>query len=206
MKIIIIYFILILNFLSSNNLFADDELISRIKKSYTNIKDIKGVFLQTSKIAELKREMKFEGMFFIKIPKKIFWKYGHKDSEEVYINNDEMIIYQKKLKQAIRKKYDENAFGQIPIIFLHGLKDVEKDYSFEEKKGVLRLIPKFSESNIKNVDIYPDRGSFPIGKFIILDKNNNEIEIVIKDVMINVNLDDNIFVFTPPEGVNIIDY
>ncbi len=199
-----IIFILFLLFSLTTNVYAADGIIAMIKERYRSIRDMKGVFVQRSKIKDMDREMKYRGDFYIKIPNKMFWKY-EENEQQVYINNKKVIIYQKKQNQAIKKEFDERNFGNLPVVLLSGFKDIERDYDFIEKKGFVRLTPQILLTGIKYIDIYPASGNFPIERFIVVDKRKNEIEVIIKDVEINQDINDSLFIFRPPEGVNMIE-
>lgn len=181
------------------------ELLSEIRDSYASIKDVKGSFSQVSKIRELDKKMSFSGVFSIKIPKKMYWRYDGTDLQEVYVNADTITVYQKKLSQAIRRQFNENTLGQTPIALLSGLKDVDKDYNVKEFDGYVRLTPKGDFLNIKYFDLYPSSGKFPIGKIVLTDKNGNEIEITLRDVRLNTGIKDGTFTFEPPKGVTLVD-
>jgi outer membrane lipoprotein carrier protein len=183
-----------------------DGPLARIKDGYAAIKDLKGSFVQTSKLKDLKKEMTFKGTFFIKIPGKMHWRYEETGKEEqVFINGPEIIVYQKKQGQAIRRKSDENTIAQTPIALLSGLKNIDTLYDAFERDEHVRFVPKNVHYNITHFDVFVARGDFPVGKLVAYDKKGNEIEIVFKDVKINTGVPDSTFVFTPPAGVKVVD-
>ena len=79
-----------------------DKKIQNIQKAYENVADIKGSFLQKSYIKDLKRTDTYKGQFFIKIPMRMKWEYTGEVAQEVFIDNDEIIIYQKKERQVYK--------------------------------------------------------------------------------------------------------
>ncbi|MBF0537175.1 MAG: outer-membrane lipoprotein carrier protein LolA [Nitrospirae bacterium] len=184
---------------------AKGKFLSRVKEAYSTLKDIKGKFKQTSRLKDLGKEMNFNGEFFIKIPNRLFWYYEGDQVQEVYVNDNVLIVYQKKLSQAIRTHYDAQTMGHSPIALLSGLKDVEKNYDITENNGVLRLVPKKEFNNMKHFDIYPSEGGFPIKKIVVSDVKDNEIEITLNDVRLNTNIIDETFTFTPPKDTKIVD-
>jgi len=198
---------------AATNSGAHDGPLARIKGGYAAIKDLKGGFVQTSKLKDLKKEMTFKGTFFIKIPGKMHWRYEETEKEEqVFINGPEIIVYQKKQGQAIRRKSDENTIAQTPIALLGGLKDIEKLYDAFEKKDAgggtpdyVRFVPKNLHYNITHFDVFVAGGDFPVGKLTAYDRKGNEIEIVFKGVKVNTGVPDSTFVFTPPAGVKMVD-
>jgi outer membrane lipoprotein-sorting protein len=182
-----------------------DEII-KIQKAYEHIKDISGSFVQKSYINDLNRTDTFKGQFFIKMPMKMKWVYKGEDLQEVIINNDEIIIYQKKEKQSFRSKFDRETYGQAPIALLSGFGEIQEEFSISKKNGRLLLKPKKPIGSIVSIELVYSEGEFPISSFTINDSYSNRIEIALKDVKINTRLKDKIFEFSLSEGISVFEY
>ncbi|MEO5360813.1 MAG: outer-membrane lipoprotein carrier protein LolA [Nitrospirota bacterium] len=185
---------------------ASGPIFTKIKSAYDSFKDISGKFLQVSNIKELNKEMSYEGTFRIKPPSRMSWRYEGEDEQEVYINDDELLVYKKKHNQAMRSKIEEAAIAQTPLALLRGLKNIENNYDITEKNNIMRLTPKNTGQNVKYFDVYPSKdAAFPIKKIVFYDKNDNTIELTLLGVKTNIGLSSEIFQFTPPDGTTIID-
>jgi outer membrane lipoprotein-sorting protein len=189
----------------SISISSAEEDIARIQKAYENIKDIRGSFIQKSHIKDLKRTDTYEGRFFIKRPMKMKWEYKGEMPQEVLINNDEIIIYQKKEKQAFRGKFDRDIYGQAPIALLSGFGEIQEEFSVSNKKGKLLLKPKRPMGGIVSIEIEPSEGEFPISSFTINDSHSNRVEIMLDDVKINTSLKDRLFDPSLPKDVPIYE-
>jgi len=191
---------------------AEDE-VARIQKAYEKIKDLKGHFVQKSYIKDLKRTDTYTGQFFIK-SQKMRWEYGGDKPQIIYITGDDIIIYQKKEKQAFKTKFDRATYGQAPIALLGGFGDIKKEFDItikrEEKRqnAEIRLLlkPKAPMGNIALLELTLSKEEFPIESLSVIDTLSNRIEIYLKDVKINTAIKDNIFEFKPPEGVSIFQH
>ncbi|MBI5212377.1 MAG: outer membrane lipoprotein carrier protein LolA [Nitrospirae bacterium] len=181
---------------------ADDQ-VEKIQKAYENIKDIRGNFIQKSHIKDLKRTDTYKGEFFIK-SQKMRWEYKGDKPQAVYINGDDIIIYQKKERQAFKAKFDRATYGQSPIALLGGFGNIDNEFNVSTKNDKLILKPKKPMGNISHIELLPSDGEFPIESLTIIDTLSNRVEIHLKDVKINTDLKDKIFEFSPPEGVNIL--
>ncbi|MEW6053214.1 MAG: outer membrane lipoprotein carrier protein LolA [Nitrospirota bacterium] len=184
---------------------VDDE-VAKIQNAYETIRDISGNFIQKSHISDLKRTDSFKGLFYIKRPMKLKWNYSGEHAQDVVINNGEILIYQKKEKQAFRGKFDRKTYGQAPIALLNGFGNIREEFSVTEKNGTLILKPRKSMGNILSIEIVPSGDAFPIKSFTIIDALSNRIEMVLKDVRINTGLEDTLFEFSFPKGVNIFEH
>ena len=183
-----------------------DKDITKIQKAYENINDIKGSFTQKSHIKDLKRIDIYGGEFFIKRPHKMKWEYKGKTPQEVIISNNEILIYQKKEKQAFRGKFDRATYGQAPIALLSGFGRIQEEFDVSNKNGRLFLKPKKPMGNIVSVEIETSEDEFPIKSFVINDSRLNRIEIILKDVEINTGLEDRLFELSLPKGVNVYEH
>ena len=178
-----------------------DEEIAKIQKAYEGIKDMSGSFVQKSYIKDLKRTETFKGQFFIKRPMKMKWSYKGEQAQEVLINNDEIVIYQKKEKQAYRSPFDRDTYGQAPIALLSGFGNIREEFSVSEKNGRLLLKPRKPMGGVISIEIEPASGEFPIKSFTINDSYSNRIEMNLRDVRINTGLKDAFFELSLPKGV-----
>jgi outer membrane lipoprotein carrier protein len=197
--------IIILAFISISEALIDKE-IQRIQKAYENIRDIRGNFIQRSYIKDLKRTETYQGQFFIKIPKKVKWEYKGEAPQEVFINDSEIIIYQKKEGQAFRGKFDWNTYGQAPIALLSGFGKIHEEFIVSQKNKHLFLKPKNPMGGILSIEIELSDGEFPISSFTIKDSHSNRIEIILKDIKVNTDLKEGLFVPSLPGDVKIYEH
>jgi outer membrane lipoprotein carrier protein len=185
---------------------SPDEEIQRIQKAYENIIDIKGNFIQKSFIKDLKRTDTYKGQFFIKMPMKVRWEYKGEVAQEVFIDNDEILIYQKKERQALKGKLDRDTYGQAPIALLSGFGKIQEEFTISKKNGNLFLKPKSSTGGILSIEVELSEDEFPISSFIIKDMRSNRIEIILKDVEVNTGLKETLFKPSLPGDVKIYEH
>ena len=193
-------------FTASLNASSVEGDIAKIQKAYENIKDISGSFVQKSYIKDLKRTDTFKGKFFIKRPLEMKWAYKGDNAQEVFINNDEITIYQKKEKQAFRGRFDRDTYGQAPIALLSGFGKIQEEFFISDKNGKLLLKPKKAMRGILLIEVEPSGGEFPIKSFIINDSHSNRIEMILDDIKINTGLEDKLFRPSIPKNVTIYEY
>ncbi len=204
-----LFLLLIFHFFLCTVSYADssvDEDITQIQNAYDVIKDIKGSFTQKSYIKDLKRIDIYGGDFFIKRPTKMKWEYKGKIPQEVIISNDEIIIYQKKERQAFKGSFDRATYGQAPIALLSGFGRIQEEFDVSNKNGRLFLKPKKPMGNIVSIEIETSKDKFPIKSFIVNDSRSNRIEITLKGVEINTGLEDRLFELSLPKGVNVYEH
>jgi outer membrane lipoprotein carrier protein len=182
------------------------EKVAAIQKAYENIKDISGSFTQKSYLKDLKRTDTYNGQLFIKKPQKMKVIYKGENSAEIFINNDSVVIYQKKEKQAFKSAFDSNTYGQTPIVLLSGLGKIQEEFSVTEKNGRLFLKPKKPMGTILSLEVETSDGEFPIKALTIHDSASNIITITLNDIKINTGIDDKVFEPSLAKGTAIVEH
>ena len=190
----------------SNASTPGEDEITRIQKAYGDIRDVRGNFIQKSYIKDLKRTDTFKGRFYIKRPMKMKWEYKGENAQEVFINGGEVVIYQKKDKQAFRGKFNRDTYGQAPIALLSGFGRIGEEFTASEKNGKIILKPKKPMGDIVSIEVEPSSEGFPIKSFTINDSYSNRIEMTLNDVEINTGLEDKLFSPSFPGDVKIYEY
>lgn len=200
----LVQIIAVMTFLASPcfALEAEQE-VARIQKAYEGIRDLSGAFTQKSFIKDLKKTETYKGEFFIKA-RKMKWDYRGDKPQTVYINGDEIVIYQKKERQAFRGRFERSTYGQSAIALLGGFGRIAEEFDVTAQKDRLVLRPKMPLGNVARVELTPGDGSFPIEALTIIDTSSNKIEVRLGNVKINEGLRDAVFEFVPPEGVTVL--
>jgi outer membrane lipoprotein carrier protein len=177
-----------------------------LQERYGRIRDIKGVFVQTSHLKDLEKVEKYKGEFFVKKPSSMKWRYFSPRDEEVVIRDTDTWIYKKSEKQVLKTTFSRDTLRQVPIALLNSLGDLKTDFDITMlKEGVLELRPKRAMGYIKGILLQAVPLDFPVKKFSVLDTYENHIIVEIKDVTVNSGLEDSLFIFETPPGVEVID-
>jgi len=134
------------------------------------------------------------------------WQYKGEKPQEIIINNDKILIYNKAEKQAFKSVFNRQTYGQAPVALLSGFGNVKEEFNITQKNKKLILVPKNPMGNIVSVEIETSDEDFPIKSFIINDMRSNRIEIRLKNVELNTGIKDAVFDFSLPEGVNIYEH
>ena len=199
---------IILFFLLSTVSYAStlDEVVGRIEKTYSEIKDVKGRFSQTSYIKDLEKTEKYEGEFFIKKPSSMRWNFSKPRDEEIIIKENDIWIYKKSEKQALKSAFSKDAYNHVPIALLNNFGDLKNNFDIKLiKDDTLELTPKRKTGFINKLLLGVNSTDFPVNTFSVFDVYGNKINITIKDVKINSGLEDSIFIFKLQPGVEVFD-
>lgn len=157
--------------------------------------DSRGILLQQS-----------SGTFTLKRPGKFLWDYKVPYPQQIISNGKKIWIYDTELEQVLIKDYKHILTGA-PVILLDQYKDLDIDFIVDDNGLIngqywVTLTPKTSENEFKKIIVgMTDQG---LRTMKLQDGFEQTTIIEFERLNSNVEIDDKIFDFTPPEGVDII--
>lgn len=158
---------------------------------------------------------------------KFRWKYLTPSIQEIISDGQTMWVYIPENRQVIASDLGQinKESGQNPITFLSGLGNLSKDFLVEwgtpqldaEGNYYLQLKPRVESQFIQQIDIVVSKNTvdewlkhrktgkiFPIISTLVTDPNGNKTAIEFKNIKVNQQLNDNLFNFERPEGVELV--
>jgi len=183
-----------------------DDVVNDIQKKLASIHDLKGSFTQTSYLKDLEKTEAYSGTFYIKKPSGIMWEYKSPRDEKVFIKGEDMWIYKRSQKQAIRGRFSKETYSQAPIALLSGLENLRSDFDITlTGQDTLNLRPKRRMGFMQEVIIRSVSKNFPLKTLKVFDMYGNIITIELADIRTNTRLEDSLFTFTVPQGIEVFD-
>jgi outer membrane lipoprotein carrier protein len=184
------------------------QVTENIQHRYEMIDDAVIQFTKYVKSGYSKIEQTFTGTLSMKKPNKY-----RMESEYQTIVTDGIIVwlYSTVNNQVIIDKYKENnnSFStdqfmlNLPANFYVSLLGSEK--SSEGMNISLKLIPKDDRSFIKSVKLTVEEQGWLTRKIVILDVNETETTYTLKDMKMNTNMKEKVFMFEIPAGSEVVD-
>ncbi len=191
------------------------EIVAQIHAGYNKINDLKSNFVQTVEIMDFNTPYVSKGQFFIK-KGKMLWDYQEPSKQQIFVDGGGYLFYVPDHKQVIRSKVGGQADSHLPLNLLSGREQLDKDFiiSYEIENPVpgaptlLRLVPKKRMGLIKIVITpvkAPNIEGLIIDKVVLHEENGNISTSSFKEIEINQGLDDALFVFKIPKGVEVLN-
>jgi outer membrane lipoprotein carrier protein len=196
---------------------AGESLQSTVKKVQTRYEatsDFKAEFEQKTQIKGFSTPITYKGKIYIKKPGMLRWDYSEPSKHQIYVNNEKVVYYIPEHKQAMTGLLSEDSGTETPTHLLSGLAKIDQDFdvSFEEdgeeKKEMgprLRLIPKDQRTEISKIVIELEPKRSYITSLTIFEKTGNSSIFSFTKIEANTGLKDDLFVFTRPKDVEIVD-
>jgi outer membrane lipoprotein carrier protein len=195
----------------STNLTVD-HILDRVEKKYADSK-FSADFIQKSTIKAMQITDLATGKLYIKYPGMMRWEYEKPDRQIIITDADKLWIYRPEDNQVMT--------GNAPTFFRDGkgasfLSDIRLirqkfDISLEQgKQGQsdlfyhLKLIPLEKTLDISTIRLMVSRQTFNVLQVTTLNFYGDETRIDLINSAFGVDLEDSLFSFKIPEGVDVI--
>ncbi len=183
------------------------SIAGRVKKTLEKVKTFQCAFERSYYIKAGDRTTRFSGTFHMKKPYLLRVEYP---AQTIVVDGEAVWVYVPKNKQVRISQFiqDKDSFPTPYSIFEKYSKDSKIEWIGEEKINgyecsILELVSD-SPGEV-SVKVWIDRKlNFPV-KTIETYPSGDSIQFVLKVVVLNEKIDDGIFKFATPEGVEIVD-
>lgn len=185
-------------------------IVEGLQKSYDSIIDFVADFRQETEIKTLDRNIKAWGKVYYKRPGKMLWRYEEPKGQWVLADGKSLYYYQPGEKQVLKSPL-KNAFrSDVPLSFLLGIGNLKKDFKAsvkgsEQGDHVVELSPKGEMGGVGEILLGVEPRSFDIRWARIRDAAGNLTTVRLSNLRKGTGLKDSLFVFSPPEGADLVE-
>ena len=180
---------------------------AKLERFVSDVKSLKADFTQESISERGVVTRTSDGVFMLSKPGKFSWNYSTPYVQKIITNGEQIWIYDPDLEQVTIKSFSE-AISASPIALLTQQQDLTKSFIVkdiehgEDDLEWVSLEPKTEEAEFLSVRIgLDDEG---IKAMDLFDQFGQQTSIRFQHVEINPVIDNQIYEFVPPEGVDVI--
>lgn len=191
----------LLSVLFLNNSFAQDsaqDVLDKLQQKFSSINDLTANLTQS-----VNGNLNLKGMVYYKKENNLRFEF-----KNILLISDGVTYwsYNQKDNKVVISDYENegNKILSIRQIIYEYPEDCEMTTYELNNQTVLELIPKDDTFQFKSIKLFLTKDHL-INEAIIDDPAAGEVAINISDYKLNNNLPEALFVFTPPEGSEIID-
>ncbi len=189
------------------------SVVKQIETAYRKTNQLQADFIQTTRYEGFSNPYISKGRLSIRRPERMRWDYSEPSHHQIYVNGDTVIYFVPEHQQAIRSTMDREVQSPVPLMLLAGVGTLSEQFSVAwdgppgETAGAyrLRLTGKGSGASLAPMTIEATTGTFLIRRVILHDPSGAETSFDFSHLKQNGSLDDALFVFTPPAGVDVVD-
>jgi outer membrane lipoprotein carrier protein len=197
---------------SETNQLTVDQILGHVENKYTNSK-FAADFIQKSTIKAMNITDMATGKVYIKYPGMMRWEYEKPDRQIIITDGDKLWVYRPEDNQVMT--------GKAPTFFRDGkgasfLSDVRLirqkfDISLEPGQPAesdlfhhLKLIPREKTLDISEIRLMVSKQTFNVLQVMTLNFYGDETRIDLINFAFGVDMDDSMFSFTIPQGVDVL--
>lgn len=190
-----------------NGANAQQTPVEQLKQFLANITSLSAEFKQLTLDENGRPSQKSKGQFYLSRPGKFRWDYKTPFEQQIVSSKGKVWFYDADLEQVTIKKLDDSV-GSTPALLLSGDIALEENFilkqqGIDEDLQWIKLSPKDEDSGFKYILIGLDSGG--LGGMELSDNFGQLTRIYFSKLQINPKLDNKLFEFITPEGVDVFE-
>lgn len=191
---------------------SPEELLCRIEEQYGRTADFQADFIQETVLKSLGKTEREQGRLYFKKTRKMLWLYEKPKAKTLVVNAEKSWLYVPEDQVAYVQKTDRLLKSTAAIRLLSGFIGIKNDFQvqFAESDRVddqgnylLQLIPRERNAGFTKAHIAINGTTYNINRVWFEDSYGNVTRVKLSNVKLNQQLKDEIFLFTPPAGVEV---
>ena len=180
--------------------------VSSLRDFFNNTKTMRAQFSQVVNDKQGRKIQEVDGTMQLQRPNKFRWDYKKPYEQQIVSDGKQVFLYDTELQQVTIRELSKT-LGSSPAALLAGGEAVEKSFILKNatrKDGLawVLALPKDKDSGFERVllGFKADK----LRKMELYDSFNHVTHITFNDVERNPILQDATFLFTPPNGVDVV--
>ncbi len=184
---------------------ATAEMI--LERFFQNLRTLQADFEQETLNASLAAQSSAQGRLYVSRPGKFRWDYLRPYRQQVISDGRQLWIYDEDLEQVTRRPLMAS-LGHTPALLLSEQAPLKESFFIHDEGETLgvrwiRLLPRSEQANFVQIKLAFRRGQ--LREMHLRDKLDQLTRLRFTRLEKNPALDDDLFSFTPPEGVDVFE-
>jgi len=189
-----------------------DQILDHIENRYTHSK-FSADFIQKSTIKAMDITDQATGKVYIKYPGMMRWEYEKPDRQIIITDADRLWVYRPADNQVMTGKAPTFFRDGKGASFLSDIRLIRQKFDISLEPGQpaegdllhhLKLIPREKTLDISEIRLMVSSQTYNVLQIITLNFYGDETRIDLINFIFGVDLDDSLFSFTVPQGVDVI--
>jgi outer membrane lipoprotein carrier protein len=191
-----------------------NELLVKMQEAYEQTKDYQANFVQEVTVKALQRTEREEGIVYFKNPYLIRWDYERPKAKKLVISAKKAWLYIPEDRVVYVQNVDGFLRSKLAVRFLSGIGKLQEDFTMQyapsemhslDANYLLVLIPKERHEATGKLYLSVDRATLQVVGCRFFDSYGNETKIKLVKTKVNQGLSDTLFIFRPPQGVDLVE-
>jgi outer membrane lipoprotein carrier protein len=183
-----------------------EESGARLESFLKRVRSLRAEFHQVLLNESGKPLEKSKGIFFLQRPGKFRWDYREPFSQTIVADGTHIWFYDPDLEQ-VTVKSQNLALGNTPALLLSGERLPQESFQINNlpphnSLTWVELLPRDKEATFDRLLLGFDNDS--LRQMELHDSFGQTTRLSFSEIKINLSLDSSLFIFTPPEGVDVV--
>jgi len=188
------------------------DVVRKVQERYDQTQNFAADFTQEMRIEAGGQVIQSTGRVWFRRPGRMRWEYVTPETQTIIADGQTLWIVQPADNQALKAPL-QNAFeSRTPVSFLLGVARIEQDFRAtllspgDDGKLRLQLDPaKAEEGSLGALILDVDPATYDVAAATIHDPLGNTTRVVLVDVKRNGAVDESLFRFERPQGMDVIE-
>ncbi len=206
-QLVVVFWVVVL--LMPGTIAFTDDTLAKIQQQYETIRSFQAEFTQELRVAASRESEEREGLLFYQHPGRIRWETVSPEKELLVVGPE--VVWNYFEEEEVAYSYAaEDVLGSATVLrILSGQARLDEDFVTEEDLiendtlRVIRLRPRNPEPSLVEATVWIDPDTFLLHSILALDFYGNTNQVTLNNLQLNLDLDPELFEFTPPDGVAI---
>lgn len=186
---------------------ADDQAPAQLRKQLDAMTSLQGNFVQTLYDSKGKQQDESKGTFVLLRPGKFYWKTISPGPQLLVSNQKTIWLYDPELQTVNIRPFTDDLQKTPTLLLTADIETLRKHFSIKRseqpnKTEIFSLTPKVTEGLFQQLTLVFVDGL--LTEFNIEDSLGQLSKIVLSNQKRNQAIDEAVFIFIPPAGVDII--
>ncbi|WP_461209599.1 outer membrane lipoprotein chaperone LolA [Desulfocurvus sp. DL9XJH121] len=187
-----------------------EAIVSAMQQRYETLKSFSASFEQEMTNAASGETEKRAGVISFRHPGLVRWETKKPENELLVVGEAEVWDYFPDEQAAYKYTVDDVLTSKTVLRFLSGRARLDQDFwvtsmGRDQSWEKLELVPKEAETEMVQAYLWLDPEHALLQKVQVIDFFGNENTVALSGVVLNPDLSDSQFAFTPPPGVDVFD-
>lgn len=188
-----------------------NNIIDKLEKRYSQT-GFSAVFTQISTLKAIEVTDTASGTMIVKRPGMMRWEYIEPEKQTIISDGDMLWVYRPEDNQVIVGKAPDFFKDGKGAGFLSNMEILKKKFSItiENKNDndvyVLKLLPNEDVMDISYIYLNISKKTFNIKEIKSYNSYGDETKIILRDIEFKNNIDNSIFYFNIPYGVDVLEF
>jgi outer membrane lipoprotein carrier protein len=185
------------------------DLVKRLQERYDSTAGFRADFTQEVESATLGQKVESRGTVVFKKPGRMRWEFT--EPRQTLVSDGKFFwFYQPAEKQVLKTPFQQAFTSTTPASFLLGVGRLDQDFNIAlagetADSYQLRLTPKKDPEALGLLDLVVSAKTFDILQATVTDPLGNVTRLHFSNIDRKASLDDTLFHFTAPPGVDVIE-